>query len=189
MIILLDNYDSFTWNLVQYLSELGAELSVYRNDELSVEQVLSLKPQAIVLSPGPGRPEKAGMMNELIREAPDGLPILGVCLGHQAIGQVLGCMINYAPSLMHGKTSEVHHDASKLYTGIPTPFIATRYHSLVLERESLPKALKVTAWTADGVIMGIQHEMKPLYGVQYHPESILTTEGKAILRNFLKAIT
>ncbi|MEK7774531.1 MAG: aminodeoxychorismate/anthranilate synthase component II [Candidatus Zixiibacteriota bacterium] len=188
MIVLLDNYDSFTWNLVQYLAELGAELSVHRNDELSVDQILSMNPNAIVLSPGPGRPENAGMMNALIEKAPDALPILGVCLGHQGIGQVLGSKITYAPSLMHGKTSEVHHDKSALYAGIPSPFTATRYHSLVLERESLPKDLTVTAWTSDGVIMGIQHTTRPMYGVQYHPESILTTEGKAILKNFLSVL-
>jgi anthranilate synthase component II len=188
MIVLLDNYDSFTWNLVQYLAELGADLAVYRNDELSVAQILALKPHAIVLSPGPGRPEKAGVMNQLVADAQGVVPILGVCLGHQAIGQVLGGKIGYAPSLMHGKTSEVIHDDSELYTGIPSPFIATRYHSLVLEKESLPKELKITAWTADGIIMGIQHTTKKLYGVQYHPESILTTEGKAILHNFLKVL-
>jgi anthranilate synthase component 2 len=188
MIVLLDNYDSFTWNLVQYLAELGAELSVHRNDELSADQTLSLNPSALVLSPGPGRPENAGMMNALIDKAPDALPILGVCLGHQAIGQVLGGTITYAPSLMHGKTSEVHHDLSALYAGIPSPFTATRYHSLVLKRESLPNVFAVTAWTADGVIMGIEHRTRPLYGVQYHPESILTIEGKAILKNFLSVL-
>jgi len=185
MIILIDNYDSFTYNVVQYLSELGADLAIYRNDEMTVESIVRQKPDAIVLSPGPGRPEKAGMMNELVKTVSETIPVLGICLGHQSVAQVLGATIGYAPVLMHGKTSQINHDGSELYATIPNPFVATRYHSLVLERESLPKELKVTAWTDDNVIMGIRHKTLPLFGVQFHPESIMTPDGKTILKNFL----
>ena len=186
MIILLDNYDSFTYNLYQYLAELGAELEVYRNDALTVAEVRELNPRGIVLSPGPGRPENAGIMNDLIRECAGQIPILGVCLGHQGIAQVHGAKITYAPSLMHGKTSQVKHDGSTLFKNIDTPFVATRYHSLTVEPGSLSKAFKITARTADDVIMGLQHKKLPLYGVQFHPESIMTLDGKTILKNFLE---
>ena len=186
MIVMLDNYDSFTFNIVQYLAELGADLKVFRNDEVSVEQVLELRPTALVLSPGPGRPERAGIMNDLVRTAVGRLPILGVCLGHQAIAQVFGGEIDYAPQLMHGKTSEIHHDGSELYAGIPDPFTATRYHSLVVSRDRLPEELVVTSWTDDGVIMGLRHRQWPVFGVQFHPESIMTPHGKRLLANFLE---
>ncbi len=185
-ILLLDNYDSFTYNLVQYLSELGTEVEVYRNDAVTVSEIERLQPERIVLSPGPGRPENAGIMNELVDAVAGRIPILGVCLGHQSIAQVYGGIIGYAPELMHGKTSEIHHDGSKLFRGLPNPFVATRYHSLVVERTSLPMGLKVTAETDDGVIMALEHRSKPIYGVQFHPESILTTSGKDLLSNFLE---
>ncbi|MCP4685205.1 MAG: aminodeoxychorismate/anthranilate synthase component II [bacterium] len=188
MILMLDNYDSFTYNLVQYLESLGAELNVLRNDELSVEQALEREPSAIVLSPGPGRPESSGIMNDLIKAAVGKLPVLGVCLGHQAIAQVYGGRISYAPSIMHGKTSRISHDGSPLFKEIDSPFEATRYHSLTVEPESLPEELKVTAWTEDGVIMGLQHRQHALYGVQFHPESILTSHGQRLLQNFLDCI-
>jgi len=188
MILMLDNYDSFTYNLVQYLESLGAELRVVRNDELSVEQVLALEPSAVVLSPGPGRPEDSGIMNNLIREAAGKVPILGVCLGHQAIAQVYGATIGYAPSIMHGKTSRISHDGSALFRGIDSPFEATRYHSLTIEPGSLPEEFAVTARSDEGVIMAIEHTSEPLYGVQFHPESILTTSGMAILSNFLEGL-
>ena len=188
MIFMLDSYDSFTYNLVQYLGELGADLRVVRNDELSAEQVLQMKPDAIVLSPGPGRPENAGILQELIGQAAGKIPVLGVCLGHQGIAQVFGGRIDYAPKIMHGKTSEIHHDGSLLFKRIDSPFIATRYHSLVVEWKSLPSTFKVTAWTDDKIIMGIEHKKYPLYGVQFHPESILTACGKNLLRNFLESL-
>lgn len=188
MILMLDNYDSFTYNLVQYLESLGAALRVVHNDELSVGQAMTLEPEAIVLSPGPGRPEDSGIMNNLIREAAGKVPILGVCLGHQAIAQVYGATISYAPSVMHGKTSPIFHDGSALFKGIDSPFEATRYHSLTVERDSLPEALAVTARTDNDVIMAIEHTSMPLYGVQFHPESILTTSGMSILRNFLEGL-
>lgn len=185
MILLLDNYDSFTYNLFQYLAELGAAVEVFRNDQIDVNEIEQLAPQAVVLSPGPGRPEKAGIMNRLIKHVAGTIPILGVCLGHQALAQVYGARIGYAPTLMHGKTSEVTHDGSGIFSGIPSPFVATRYHSLVIEPDSLPAVFKVTAETADGVIMGIRHRSLPLHGVQFHPESIMTPHGKDLLRNFL----
>ena len=188
MILMIDNYDSFTYNLVQYLAELGAEVIVYRNDEITVKDVVTIQPRGIVLSPGPGRPENAGIIQTLIKEVAGQIPILGVCLGHQAIAQVFGATISYAPTLMHGKTSEIYHDNSTLYEDVPSPFTATRYHSLVVERDSLPKEFHVTAWTDDNVIMGIEHRNLPLYGVQFHPESIMTSHGKVILGNFLKAL-
>lgn len=188
MIFMLDNYDSFTYNLVQYLAELGATLRVERNDQISVAEIERLKPEGIVLSPGPGRPEKAGILQELVRQLAGKIPILGVCLGHQGIAQVHGGRIGYAPTIMHGKTSEIHHDGSVLFKGVASPFTATRYHSLVIEADSLPKSFKVTAWTDDEVIMGIAHRKFPLNGVQFHPESILTVCGKDILRNFLESL-
>jgi para-aminobenzoate synthetase component 2 len=188
MIFMLDNYDSFTYNLVQYLGELGADLTIARNDELSVEEIVGLNPEGIVLSPGPGRPEKAGILEDLVKAIAGKIPTLGVCLGHQAIAQVFGGTIGYAPSLMHGKTSEIQHDGSLLFRGIESPFTATRYHSLVVEPRSLPKAFTVTAKADDKVIMAISHQDYPLYGLQFHPESILTTCGKEILRNFLESL-
>ena len=193
MIFLLDNYDSFTYNLVQYLGELGAEVEVARNDMVTIDQIADRKPSGIVLSPGPGRPENAGIMNELIKSLMGQVPILGVCLGHQASAQVLGGRIGYAPTLMHGKTSEVKHDGSVLFRDIPSPFVATRYHSLVVEPASRPKILRRTAWTvdgvtSDGVIMAVEHRHLPLWGLQFHPESIMTPRGKDILRNFLEVL-
>ena len=188
MLFLLDNYDSFTYNLVQYLGELGAETEVVRNDAITVEQIAAKRPAGIVLSPGPGRPEKAGIMNELVSRLKVSTPILGVCLGHQAIAQVFGGRIGYAPQLMHGKTSDIKHDSSKLFRGLPSPFTATRYHSLVIEPSSFPECLRRTAWTDDGVIMALEHRELPIYGLQFHPESIMTPQGKDILRNFLEVL-
>ncbi len=188
MIFMLDNYDSFTYNLVQYLGELGADLEIARNDELTAADVLSMAPEGIVLSPGPGRPENAGILLNLVELADGRIPILGVCLGHQALAQVFGGKIGYAPYLMHGKTSEIYHNGSQLFNEIESPFVATRYHSLVVNPDSLPKEFNLTAWTDDKVIMGIQHRKYPLYGVQFHPESILTGCGKKILGNFLGSL-
>jgi anthranilate synthase component 2 len=187
VILLIDNYDSFTYNLVQYLAELGADLEVHRNDVLSVPEIIDKRPEGLVLSPGPGRPEKAGIMNELVATMAGKVPILGVCLGHQSIAQVFGGEITYAPTLMHGKTSMIHHDGSVLFDGIDSPFEATRYHSLTIDPSTLPRQFKRTAWTDDKVIMAIQHRKYPLYGVQFHPESILTSAGKQLLDNFLRS--
>ena len=187
MLLLLDNYDSFTYNLVQYLSELGADIRVFRNDEITVSKIKRLKPESIVLSPGPGRPENAGIMNDLVKQMAGSVPILGVCLGYQAIAQVNGARIGYAPVLMHGKTSEISHNDSTLFKHVPSPFTATRYHSLIVERDTIPKSLKITAWT-NKVVMAVENIEKHLYGVQFHPESILTVQGKNILNNFLKSV-
>ncbi len=195
MIIVIDNYDSFTYNLVQYLGELGAELpaasevQVYRNDQISLADIRRLQPAAVVISPGPGRPEDAGISLELIKELGPTLPILGVCLGHQSIGQVFGGKIVSAPVLMHGKTSQVEHAGVGVFQGVESPMIATRYHSLVIEKQSCPEVLEVTAWVEDGTIMGVRHREYPhIEGVQFHPESILTTSGKQLLRNFLERL-
>jgi len=187
VILVIDNYDSFTYNLVQLFGELGARLQVYRNDEINLGKITKLHPDGIVISPGPGRPEAAGMSVPLIQELAPRLPILGVCLGHQAIGCAFGGRIVSAPKLMHGKTSQIFHNHKSLFADVSNPFEATRYHSLVVERATLPAEaeLEVTAETADHVIMGLQHRRFPLYGVQFHPESILTAEGKKILKNFL----
>ncbi|HIK28462.1 MAG: aminodeoxychorismate/anthranilate synthase component II [Oscillatoriaceae bacterium SKW80] len=192
MIIVIDNYDSFTYNLVQYLGELGTELpvaseiQVYRNDQITLDQIRTLKPSAIVISPGPGRPEDAGISPDLIRELGKELPILGVCLGHQALGLVFGGKIVSAPELMHGKTSKIFHTNTGVFQGLENPFTATRYHSLVIDRQTCPQVLEITAWVEDGTIMGVRHRHYPhLQGVQFHPESILTTSGKQLLRNFL----
>ena len=192
MIIVIDNYDSFTYNLVQYLGELGADLpvasevQVYRNDKISLAEIRRLQPAAVVISPGPGRPEDAGISLELIKELGPTMPILGVCLGHQSIGQVFGGKIVSAPVLMHGKTSQVEHSGVGVFVGVESPMIATRYHSLVIEKQSCPEILEVTAWVDDGTIMGVRHREYPhIEGVQFHPESILTTSGKQLLRNFL----
>ncbi|EGK88034.1 aminodeoxychorismate/anthranilate synthase component II [Microcoleus vaginatus PCC 9802] len=195
MIIVIDNYDSFTYNLVQYLGELGAELpvasevQVYRNDQISLAEIRQLQPAAVVISPGPGRPEDAGISLELIKELGPTLPILGVCLGHQSIGQVFGGKIVSAPVLMHGKTSQVEHAGVGVFQGLESPMIATRYHSLVIEKQSCPEVLEITAWVEDGTIMGVRHREYPhIEGVQFHPESILTTAGKQLLRNFLERL-
>jgi anthranilate synthase component 2 len=184
LILLIDNYDSFTFNLYQYLGELGAEVRVVRNDALSVEEALALHPERIVISPGPGTPEGAGIGVELIRRA--AMPVLGVCLGHQALGQAFGGRVVRAQKLMHGKTSEIRHDGRTIFAGLPDPFTATRYHSLVVAPESVPDCLEVSAWADGGVVMGLRHRQRPLEGVQFHPESILTTAGKDLLRNFLE---
>ena len=185
MIFVLDNYDSFTYNLVQYLGELGAELQVHRNDRITVDEVAALQPEKIVVSPGPCTPNEAGISMELALRLGPHIPLLGVCLGHQAIGQAFGGIVVRAPGIMHGKTSEIHHDGQRLFADLPNPFTATRYHSLVVERETLPDCLEVVAETDDRVIMGIRHRDFPVQGVQFHPESILTGEGKRLLANFL----
>jgi anthranilate synthase component 2 len=186
MILLVDNYDSFTYNLYQYLRELGASVLVRRNDAVSADEVRRRRPAGLVLSPGPGRPEDAGVCIELIRAFCTELPILGVCLGHQAIAQAFGGRIVRAPRLMHGKTSAIRHDGRGLFRGLSNPFTATRYHSLMAEKRSLPRCLQVTARAPDGIIMGLRHRRFPVAGVQFHPESILTGPGKEILKNFLK---
>jgi anthranilate synthase component 2 len=185
MILVIDNYDSFTYNLVHYLNELGAETRVYRNDAITTEQALALKPQAVLLSPGPCTPDEAGVCLDLLTRAPRDLPILGVCLGHQAMGQAEGGKVIRAKTLMHGKTDSIHHNSAGVFKDIPSPFTATRYHSLAIDRSSLPNTLEVTAWTDDGEIMGVQHKDRPMYGVQFHPESIATQYGHEMLANFL----
>lgn len=186
MVLMIDNYDSFTYNLVQYLGELGAQVKVFRNDEITVEQIAALRPARIVISPGPGRPEDAGISCDVIRHFGGRIPLLGVCLGHQAIGYVYGGKIVAAKDLMHGKTSRIFHTGAGLYKGIPNPFEATRYHSLVIDRETIPACLRLTAWTRDKEIMGVEHRSLPVWGVQFHPESVLTHSGKRLLANFLK---
>jgi anthranilate synthase component II len=188
-ILVLDNYDSFVYNLVQELGELGAAPSVFRNDTIDVEGIRALQPDALLISPGPGRPEDGGVSLEAIRALAGELPILGVCLGHQCIGQVFGGTVVSAPHLMHGKTSEIHHDGEGLFRGLPNPFVATRYHSLVVDPDSLPKELMVTATSTDGVIMGLRHRELPVEGVQFHPESVLTVSGPDLLGNFLAQLT
>jgi anthranilate synthase component 2 len=187
MILLLDNYDSFTYNLYQYLSELGAEVLVKRNDELTVGEVAALRPDKIVISPGPCTPNEAGISVPLIRELGDHVPILGVCLGHQSIGAAYGGAVVRAPQVMHGKLSAIHHAGAGVFAGLPAPFQATRYHSLIVRRDDLPGCLETTAWTADGLIMGLRHRELPVQGVQFHPESIMTEAGKQLLKNFLDA--
>jgi anthranilate synthase component 2 len=185
MVLLLDNYDSFTYNLYQYLSELGAEVVVKRNDELSVGEVAALAPEKIVISPGPCTPNEAGISVALIRELGGTVPILGVCLGHQAIGAAYGGAVVRAPQVMHGKVSAIHHAGAGVFAGLPAPFQATRYHSLIVRRGDAPECLEVTAWTEDGLIMGLRHRDLPVEGVQFHPESIMTEAGKQLLKNFL----
>ena len=186
MLLILDNYDSFTYNLVQYFGELGVEMKVFRNDALSVDEVKALAPQRICISPGPCTPNEAGISMDLIRELGATTPILGVCLGHQSIGQVYGGDVVRADRLMHGKTSPIHHNGTSVFAGLPDPFEATRYHSLIVKRETLPDCLEITAWTAENEIMGLRHKEHPVHGVQFHPESILTEHGKTMLENFLK---
>lgn len=185
MIIVIDNYDSFTYNLVQYLGELGAEISVFRNDAISLAELRALQPDHIVISPGPGAPDDGGISNDVIRQLGPETPLLGVCLGQQCIGHVFGGVVDRAPRLMHGKTSDVYHHGQGIFDGVPSPFRATRYHSLIVE-EPLPDTLQVTAFTSQGEVMGLQHREYPITGVQFHPESILTEHGKRILRNFLE---
>jgi anthranilate synthase component 2 len=196
MILVIDNYDSFTYNLVQYLGELGQELSiaaevqVYRNDKITLEEIRQLQPDAIVISPGPGRPEDSGVSLEIIRDLGPTLPVLGVCLGHQAIGQVFGGTITSAAELMHGKTSPVQHTNLGVFKDLENPLTATRYHSLVIDRETCPELLEITAWVEDGTIMGVRHRQYPhIQGVQFHPESVLTQSGKQLLRNFLQEVS
>ncbi len=185
MILVVDNYDSFTYNLVHYLAELGAETRVVRNDDLTAAEAFALKPEAILLSPGPCTPNEAGICLAVIETAPLDLPIFGVCLGHQAMGQAFGGEVIRAKSLMHGKTSPIEHAGQSVFRGLPSPFTATRYHSLAVRRETLPDVLEVTAWTADGEIMGLAHRTRPIHGVQFHPESIATEHGHDLLANFL----
>ncbi len=187
MILVIDNYDSFTYNLVQYLGELGAELEVLRNDAVSVDAIVAMRPERVVISPGPGNPDQAGVSLEVIRRLGPTTPILGVCLGHQAIGQAFGATVGRAKTLMHGKISEIHHDGRGVFAGLPDPFVATRYHSLAVLGETVPDDLEVSARTEDGEIMGLRHRRHPVEGVQFHPESILTVEGKHLLKNFLAA--
>ena len=189
MILMIDNYDSFTWNLVQYLGELGADVSVRRNDEIDLDQVSMFNPTAIVISPGPGKPSQAGMSVDVISECSPSVPILGVCLGHQSIAVAFGGTITRAKSIMHGKVSSISHDGKGIFQGLPNPFEATRYHSLIVERDTLPNSLSVSAWTSDGEIMGIRHKKYNVEGVQFHPESILTGSGKDILNNFLQSFS
>jgi anthranilate synthase component 2/para-aminobenzoate synthetase component 2 len=186
MILVIDNYDSFTFNLVQYLGEMGQELKVFRNDAITLDRIENLAPGSIVISPGPGRPENSGIIIDVVREFSGRIPILGVCLGHQAIGAAFGGEIVSAPSIMHGKTSEIFHDGRTIYSGVQNPFRATRYHSLVVAPETFPDCLEVSARTEDGVIMGLRHREMLVEGVQFHPESILTDVGKKLLSNFLK---
>ena len=185
MILVVDNYDSFTWNLVHYLAELGAETHVVRNDDLTATEAWALKPEAILLSPGPCTPNEAGICLAILDTAPLDMPIFGVCLGHQAMGQAFGGEVIRAKALMHGKTSPIEHEGRSVFTGLPSPFTATRYHSLAVRRETLPDMLEVTAWTADGEIMGLAHKTRPIHGVQFHPESIATEHGHDLLANFL----
>jgi len=186
MILVIDNYDSFTYNIVQELGELGAELTVYRNDKITVDEIRALKPDRIVISPGPGYPRDAGVSLELIRELGPEVPLLGVCLGHQAIGEAYGGVVAHAPELMHGKTSMIYHRGDTIFGDIPDPFEATRYHSLIVEEESLPDCLMITARAASGEIMGLRHKQHPVIGLQFHPESILTTYGMQMLGNFMQ---
>ena len=185
MILVIDNYDSFTYNLVQYLGELGADLKTYRNDKITIPEIKKLAPEKILISPGPGYPKDAGISISVIKEFAGKVPILGVCLGHQAIGEAFGGKIVQAKRLLHGKTSMIHHDGKTIYKGLPNPFTATRYHSLIIERASLPVSLEISAWTKEDEIMGIRHKEYKVEGIQFHPESILTTEGKKLLKNFL----
>ena len=185
MIFMIDNYDSFTYNLVQYMGELGADLKVFRNDKVTIKKIKSMNPKKIVISPGPCTPCEAGISLDVVRSFSGSIPILGVCLGHQTIGQAFGGKVIRAPEVWHGKISEISHDGRTIFNGLPKPFIATRYHSLIVERETLPECFEISAWTDDGIIMGLRHKSHPTEGVQFHPESILTAEGKKLLKNFL----
>jgi len=186
MLLMIDNYDSFTYNLVQYLGELGQDLQVYRNNKITIAEIEKMAPERIVISPGPCTPTEAGISIDVIKHFAGKVPILGVCLGHQSIGEAFGGDVIRAPYLMHGKTSMIHHDGRTVFAGLPNPFEATRYHSLIIKRETMPAVLEVSAWTDDGVVMGVRHKRLKVEGVQFHPESILTNVGKDLLRNFLK---
>lgn len=186
MLLMIDNYDSFTYNLVQYLGELGEDVRVFRNDKISIDAIAELNPDRIVVSPGPCSPREAGISIEVIKNFAGKIPLLGVCLGHQSIGAAFGAEIIRAPKLMHGKTSKIHHDNKTIYKGLPNPFDATRYHSLIIKKDTLPGSFEISAWTEDGIIMGIRHKNYILEGVQFHPESILTTSGKSLLKNFIE---
>jgi anthranilate synthase/aminodeoxychorismate synthase-like glutamine amidotransferase len=186
MTLVIDNYDSFTYNLVQYLGEMGVELKVVRNDEITLDEIAALKPERILISPGPCSPRESGLSNDIIRKFAGQVPILGVCLGHQCIGHTFGASVVVNYRMMHGKTSPIKHDGKDLFEGMPNPFNATRYHSLVIQRDTLPDFLEVTAETEEGEIMGVRHKTLPIWGVQFHPESILTENGRTILKNFLK---
>ncbi|MDP2729962.1 MAG: aminodeoxychorismate/anthranilate synthase component II [Dehalococcoidales bacterium] len=188
MLLLIDNYDSFTYNLFQYLSELGEEVVVVRNDKTTIEEIENMKPERIVVSPGPSTPQNAGTSNEVIKHFGSTLPILGVCLGHQCIGYSYGGTVGQARQIMHGKSSLIHHNSQGVFRGLPNPFPAIRYHSLIVKREGLPDCLEITAWTEDGEIMGLKHKEHPVEGVQFHPESFMTEVGKDLLKNFLKII-
>ncbi len=188
MLIIIDNYDSFTYNLVQYLGELGAKMEIYRNDRISLDQIAAKKPSGILISPGPGTPEDGGISLEVINRFKGQIPILGVCLGHQCIGQHFGGVVRRADRILHGKTSMMKHNGKDIFAGMENPFIATRYHSLLVDRDSLPECLEITSETDQGEIMGLKHKEYPVYGVQFHPESILTLEGKRLLSNFLKML-
>jgi anthranilate synthase/aminodeoxychorismate synthase-like glutamine amidotransferase len=185
MLLLIDNYDSFTYNLFQYLSELGEEVVVVRNDKTTIEEIEKMKPERIIVSPGPSTPQNAGISNDVIRHFGTSLPVLGVCLGHQCIGYSYGGIIGQAKQIMHGKSSSIHHTGQGVFAGLPNPFSAIRYHSLVVKREGLPDCFEITAWTDDGEIMGLRHKLHPVEGIQFHPESFMTQHGKYILRNFL----
>lgn len=185
MLLMIDNYDSFTYNLVQYLGELQEEVKVYRNDQITIAGIKKLNPSRIIISPGPGTPKEAGISIEVIRQFAGKVPLLGVCLGHQAIGEVFGGKVVRAPRIMHGKTSKIYHDEKNIFKGLPNPFTATRYHSLIVERKSLPDILEISAWTKEKEIMGLRHKQLKVEGVQFHPESILTEGGKQLLQNFL----
>lgn len=188
MILVIDNYDSFTYNLVQYLGEIGEEVLVRRNDEISIDEVKRLKPEAIIISPGPCGPQEAGISIELVRNFYSLIPILGVCLGHQVIGYAFGAVVRRAESIMHGKTSLIFHDGKALYRGLPNPFEAARYHSLIVHRRSLPDSLEISAWTKEGEIMGLRHKRYRVEGVQFHPESILTSSGPLMIKNFISLV-
>jgi anthranilate synthase/aminodeoxychorismate synthase-like glutamine amidotransferase len=188
MLLLIDNYDSFTYNLFQYLSELGEEVVVVRNDKTTLEEIERMRPERIVISPGPSTPQNAGISNDVIKHFGPGLPILGVCLGHQCIGYSYGASIGQASEIMHGKSSQIHHNRRGVLAGLPDPFSAIRYHSLMVEREGLPDCLEVTAWTDDGTIMGLRHRQHPVEGIQFHPESFMTEAGKDLLKNFLTGV-
>jgi len=186
---MLDNYDSFTFNLVQYLGEMYPEIEVYRNDKITTDEIVGKKPSGIVISPGPCTPDDAGISLDIVSKLGSQFPLLGVCLGHQSIGQAFGGKVIRAPYLMHGKVSEIHHDGKGVFAGLPNPFTATRYHSLIVERKSLPEELEISAWTEDGLIMGLRHKRYPVHGIQFHPESILTAVGKDLLKNFVDMLT
>ena len=188
MLLMIDNYDSFTYNLYQYLAELGAEVVTLRNDKVSLEEIEEMKPEGIIISPGPCTPREAGISNDVVRHFGPRLPTLGVCLGHQCIGYVYGARVDQADEIRHGKTSMIHHDGRGVFAGLPDPFEAIRYHSLVVYPETVPDSLEVTAWTDNGLVMGLRHKEYPVEGVQFHPESILTPEGKPLLKNFLARV-